>query len=513
MEPVSIVGFSFGALGFLLTVRNGVEKILVDKDKFKNFSKILVPLICELASLTSFIDHWKTYWHIQDGTPDSLFLAYWGVDGAEKIKNLLTHIQSTSNELHDQFESVYARELRAVRRDSPSAPNGGQFDTSRIQKLKKAGSNSKAYLYTLMTDSIFQIHLQKLKKDIEVLKELSENLFITHARHNNRNHWEGIKESFALQNRLVRLAQSAAIESRSLEPVCTHPRAVYVDLRLDRNTTADVRMDAIYSHLRDDMLPFYMVAHQLDNDVAINVCVQVMKQISFSELWAPDLYHAVERLCKPETSPGAKIYFKDSQSNSVFMANRTDVAITTTESLRCFLAAAKNKNRFRRSERVQLGYELAEYALLLLRTNWLSDICGCCVRRAQGFNTQYAVRFGQIEHLDPTTGTRVPEKQWCEADWRRMHIRRIGVLLAEIAIGANVLAAKLDEETDSVQIDFGSGFEDDIYKNIDAILARVEDEAGYDWRDAIKHCLGQGLTPADVGLSDLDMFFIKVVNP
>jgi hypothetical protein len=49
-----------------------------------------------------------------------------------------------------------------------------------------------------------------------------------------------------------------------------------------------------------------------------------------------------------------------------------------------------------------------------------------------------------------------------------MHIRCIEVLLAEIAIVGNVLDGKLDEETDSVQVDFGSGFEDNIYKNADA---------------------------------------------
>jgi hypothetical protein len=169
-------------------------------------------------------------------------------------------------------------------------------------------------------------------------------------------------------------------------------------------------MDAIYSHLRDDILPFHMVAHQSGNDVAINVCVKVLEQSSFSRPWATDLYHALEMLCNPDLPDGAKIYLKDFKSKAVFRASRTEVAITTTESLRRFLAAAKNRNRFRKSKRVQLGYELAEYALLRLRTNWLSHICGCCVRRTQGFDKYYAVRLGQIEHLDPVTGTHIPEK-------------------------------------------------------------------------------------------------------
>jgi len=50
------VGFVFGSVGFLATVRNGVTLILNDRDSFKRFGKDLVPLLSEVTSLLRRIE-------------------------------------------------------------------------------------------------------------------------------------------------------------------------------------------------------------------------------------------------------------------------------------------------------------------------------------------------------------------------------------------------------------------------------------------------------------------------
>ena len=102
-----ILGFVFGSVGFLTTVRNGVTLILNDRDSFKRFGKDLVPLLSEVTSLSRRIERWRKLWKIHDGAPRGLLRVYWGVQGGERMLALLTTTESTCREIKDEFESRY----------------------------------------------------------------------------------------------------------------------------------------------------------------------------------------------------------------------------------------------------------------------------------------------------------------------------------------------------------------------------------------------------------------------
>lgn len=111
---------------------------------------------------------------------------------------------------------------------------------------------------------------------------------------------------------------------------------------------------------------------------------------------------------------------------------------------------------FSKEQRTKLAYELAESALILLGTGWFSELCSCAVRRCCLDDTrdeyEYSVRIKNVRHLEPGSGEAQALKQWCEEELKDMHIRRLGIVLAEIAIGAYIFGAVYNHNKKRVEI-------------------------------------------------------------
>ena len=119
-------------------------------------------------------------------------------------------------------------------------------------------------------------------------------------------------------------------------------------------------------------------------------------------------------------------------------------------------------------------------------------------------------RLSHTDHVDPETGSACHLTQWCEQELRDMHIRRLGVLLIEIATGSPVYEVFFNRLENDVEIDFDDGASES--KTTD-ILQRVSREGSEDLRDAIRYCLKQGTLARDIGPTDLESFYDHVIEP
>ena len=97
-----------------------------------------------------------------------------------------------------------------------------------------------------------------------------------------------------------------------------------------------------------------------------------------------------------------------------------------------------------------------------------------------------------------------------------MSLRRLGVLLTEIAIGDPVLDAGFCKREGNVQIDFKADVNqsEGIYAaRTREILRRVRDGCGEDYKDAVEYRLMQGADAHDQPQVDPGSFFDNVVHP
>ena len=97
MAELSIIGLVLGSVGFIATLRNGIQTVLHDADAFKAQPEVLEPLAAKLSLLSIKIETWQSFWHIHNGSPGELFSSYWGERGSRDIRRLLSHV-------HGQFK-------------------------------------------------------------------------------------------------------------------------------------------------------------------------------------------------------------------------------------------------------------------------------------------------------------------------------------------------------------------------------------------------------------------------
>ena len=94
-----------------------------------------------------------------------------------------------------------------------------------------------------------------------------------------------------------------------------------------------------------------------------------------------------------------------------------------------------------------------------------------------------------------------------------MHIRRLGVLLTEVAIGSPIFELAFRKPEKQVEIDFEPTESETDAAQLKDILRRVSRESSEDFVDAVNYCLQQGIAPRDVDRSDLESFYDNVVAP
>jgi hypothetical protein len=176
---------------------------------------------------------------------------------------------------------------------------------------------------------------------------------------------------------------------------------------------------------------------------------------------------------------------------------------------------------FAKRDRIKLAYELAESAMVFLKTNWYSRLCSCtiqqvCIDEATE-EYEYCLRMSEIRHLAPESGEMQSTRQWCREELLDMHVPRLGILLVEIALGSVISDVAYDPVTGKVWLDLAgdSGLASDEAQELSPrkVARRVEKAAGEDFSLAVEYCLQHGIRPQEVGIIDIERFYNRVVAP
>jgi hypothetical protein len=394
--------------------------------------------------------------------------------------------------------------------------------TSRLQRLNTA----------LFTGSIFHKHLETLENSVKLLQDISEKRFVESVCAYSEAEWKDHVEYTAARTHLIHLAHHSSIASQALRDLIEGSEDHNVDFHLDHGASPDQRQKKIFEFARECHIPYNFCVsprHSSSGMSGLRIQCQEAKKSSFSNIsWDRSLQHALQKLCCSEnTSDGLRAYVRIAENEPGFVVSRYHLPQQDLENLRTFMVSTKSDfaqhlhGEFSRPERTRLAYELAEWALLFLRTEWFSELCSCCIYRLESadLKTVFTVRVNKLshaDHVDPETGQSCHQTQWCEQELRSMHIRRLGVLLTEIAIGSPIFEVAFNELKNDVEVDFDVGvseFGKTRVARFKDILRRVRRESSEDFMDAVGYCLKQGTAPRDVVQADLESFYDHVVEP
>ena len=536
MAELSIAGLVLGSLSFIVTVRHTVERLLQDVDTLKTQTEIMVPLSFRLNLLYIKLTIWQTFWHIHTGTPSDLFGSYWGTHGSKEIKLLLSHVHKQLEKVKIEFESKYGSDLQIAQQDLVSSQSIIRKDDEAqlFTVPNESFIGMKSYLRklntALFTGSIFNKHLETLEKSMELLQELSEKRFMKTNGDYKEAEWRDQVEYTAAKSHLTNLAHRSSNVSQAFRDLTESLNDHNIDFFLCHGTSPDQRYDKVFEFSRESRMPYNLYVSSRDaSSKPSNVNIQCIEEkitLSSSIIWEDSFQHVLQKLYRvKQTSDNVCAYVRGTQVG--FIANRQHLPQQNPENLRTFMISNKSDfardlhGEFSRAERTRLAYELAECALLFLRTEWFSELCSCCIYRLESIDlkslfTTRITRLDHTDHIDPGTGKPCPQTIWCEQELSSMHIRRLGVLLTEIAIGRPIFEVAYNNLDDDIEIDFdvnldgngeiqAAGFRD--------ILRRVRRESSEDFMEAVGYCLRQGTAPKDVVLTDLESFYDHVVEP
>jgi hypothetical protein len=527
-----ILGFVFGSVGFLTTVRNGVTLILNDRDSFGRFGNDLVPLLCEVTSLSRRIERWRKLWKIHDGAPWELIRVYWGVQGGQRMLALLARTELTCREIEKEFESRYG-EARYEAETGPgvlseqellsSEANEARLDNHTRRWKRKFGVGGHTS-NALLQGPLFRKHLDFLGNCVSRLEGDAILEFIQEwdcDENKAKNYATRVGTKFLL----TRLATNSARTTEALLELLSPVNNFGVDFQVGNwhQAVAEYRDEALASCAgRGSFAYYFRIRRTAPTPDVLKLTIDAVTSRNEQSLLS-SFEHGV--LAWGPNPQNAVMYMRPESHRATFKVTQVEGSVQDPEILRVLFSSSQSEDfmnslhsDFSRRDRIKLAYELAESVLIFMKTTWYSQLCSCAVHRIcideVEEEYEYYFRINNTRHFEPGTGEIGPTKQWCEEELIHMHIYRLGVLLVEIALGKAVAEVACDHATNRLEIDLGEGtaaHPQDLPPR--KVARRVEKAAGEDFSMAVKYCLSHGKRPEAIGPKDLGRFFNEVVAP
>ncbi|MCJ1317331.1 hypothetical protein MMC15_002654 [Xylographa vitiligo] len=538
-DPVlPIVGFVLGAVGFLATVRNGVSTILNDVDQFRQHGKNLVPLLCEIELYNGQLEIWKGFWKLHEGVPAALLVEYWGTFGATRLEALLASIDSTARNVTIEFSRRYGNVRYAPTIRSEYTTLSEARRQRRLERYVKRYRQEHMLLgrldAALFRGHLFRRHLDLLKAS---LSELQEAAIVEYRQewqcdaHQIPNHVHQTGSQFLL----TRLAEMSASTSQALLNILEETAELTVDLKVDQGHGIPVstRSQTLAVRSGQGLFPyhFYMITLATNPFRSFDSVITAASGEPHDGL-LPTLEKAVPSILMPQCAnrDESSVQFGRYRARRTFHLHRITRTQQVSEVLRTILHNSRScdlleslHGDFSWTNRIKLAYELAETSLLLLKTHWFEDLCSCAIQTAMirsteeddEDTTEFRLRMNHVEHLDPDTGELETWPQFCEVELVGMHIRRLGILFIEIALGKPVIDAGYDSIKQRVDMDLADSTAPEGTRAYTPreTAEKIRKAAGEDFSVAVEYCLRQGTKPEDISQTQLEHFYNKVVAP
>lgn len=527
-----ILGFVFGSVGFLTTVRNGITLILNDRDSFRRFGNDLVPLLCEVTSLSRRIERWRKLWKIHDGAPWELIRVYWGVQGGQRMLALLARTELTCTEIEKEFESRYG-EARYEAETKPgvlseqellsSEASEARLDNHTRRWRRRFGVRGRIS-NALLQGPLFREHLDSLGDCVSRL-EGDAILEFMQEWDCNENEARNYTAEVGTKFLLMRLATNSARITEALLELLSPVNDFGVDFQVDNwhQVVAECRAEALVSRAGQGSFPYYFrIRRTAPAPDVLKLTIDAVTPRNEHGLLS-NFEHGI--LAWGSNPQNAVMYMRPESRRATFKVTQVEESVQDPEILRVLFSSSQPEDfvnslhgDFSRRDRIKLAYELAESVLIFMKTTWYSQLCSCAVHRIcideVEEEYEYYFRINNTCHFEPGTGEIRSTKQWCEEELVHMHIYRLGVLLVEIALGKAVTEVACDHACNRLEIDLG---EDTAAHPQDLpprkVARLVERAAGEDFSMAVKYCLSHGKRPEAIGPEELGRFFDEVVAP
>lgn len=535
------------ALAIMATVswygmlRGGVQLVHDDWKAKQKYKQEIGNMMVDLQNQERGLQSWKKKWMISNHTPNTILLAYWGDEELKIILQKLELIKSETEEVKKELVKITALEEK---------------DWTSMRRFKK--KRQAKFIWTKR--KYLRELIESVPKSMDTITKAADRGWDAQQE----RLYGGISNNSAYHTQmafhLVQIARHMRHDLNALH-VCTQAlREFSIELDLDMFDAIAARSKDVHTetvaeaaaagHLKLDLL----LRGSNDPDAEV-VRAKVERKIS-PEL--PDVYATANVAFKSVmTAEQASVYYFALNTSTVFSlyksVRRGDPCSRARESLRQKISRNmppsynQDTNQLNPSTLIlgelstfRVAYELSQACLIFLRTTWISDLCGCGVhcgdRHHSTMDKWY--EFGlnmEIAHRPPIwrnpyhpqgPGSTIVGESWCmnTGEWNALTkpIRRLGLLLLEIALGTSVIETKNDANGAVTHVVFFLRSTPPRFKKkpirLEKALALVANAVhGSDgFPNAIRCCLTRTLdqTPFDDEWEDLlKILYFDIVKP
>ena len=490
MAEISIAGFIISAIGFASTLRNGISKLLEDTTAVGNHERFLQSSRAQVELLSETLETWQSTWWLSEKFPRSLPYDYWG-----SKQSLILELVAAIRERIGQISATLSKE-------------GNTDAQSSVRKVGQA----------LFIDSIRRGELDWVGIECERLEKLS--IFLFQKRHDLRPEkgrttrtrelaYSHHLASFAINKgaTAATVHDMAAEVSYPLMLLLNHSSLAFdVDKRIKRSIEMLAYEELVYRFSLPDT-----------TGRAVNVsCTPFREGIRMDrEYGDPQRFETSLNTCLQGDQSLARMHgtiFKVQRTGPIGCA-RVDQMTTLYDFISQNDADTRVQNdylysHFELYDRYQLACELSEWFGLFIRTRWSDNLCLCRLYRIEaedGLSTAFAKLIQSHNGRDENP---------CTAHRPVQVVRRLGLLLLEIALGRPIreptLLQELDIEVHDHEASAASG--DARILNRQDRNRKVGHLMGYEYARAVDYCLYKSMLSESPTLDDLLIFNTEVVE-
>ena len=435
MEVLGPLGFSLGALGFLVTVRNAIEKILIDVDQWKKWSERLVPLMTEVQFILYQLTQWQNFWYIDCDRSETAILVktYWGQEGSTVIVDLLLGIRTGAEAVEKEFRKLYGRayhELRAKWKEALESKQELSFDRAardlqlRLVEFKQNAGLWRRARAVLYQNQIFKKNLESLQRDFQRLDVWSQKQFVQTNRGNDYHQWEEKVHEIVAGTNLPRISSRFAERGKTLHLHLEHlarETNFQFGLHLDHGTSPEDRQQLLIACALDNVIQTYFHLRPKVGGSEIYHCLSLRTEIG-SESPGDTDGMVVDQSSRKSTISGrlengmeVEYGILEGYKDSIVETSRVQCNARNARNLRQKLASSGSAG-LSEKEQVRLRYELVEFAFFFLKTAWLSNICSCSLHRfaaAPRQDGRFTIDVGGIHHFTSLGAPAMDLETWC----------------------------------------------------------------------------------------------------
>ena len=460
-EPFAITAFVFGVLGFLNLAREGAEAIHKDVKAYKDIPDELLRILKTLSYINYRVKLWKRTWKIQDDTHADYPHFLWGEEGWGQIQHHIDGIERVLKKVKRILEPFVEGQQDESEQStySPNSKLQGTVGAARehhfvLQDTQKRQFSSKIWWgkkleFVLARATEIQTHLDEAQSwQFDSLQHLCEQAF--DEKHEiETNVSVRARSDIALYDMLIAQAWRSRQTSTSLHNLCSPSERGDIKLELSLLSQRGHEHDPIpfntgleshlcyYLTLSPQFVSSTLSQHdRTENSTSsppLETLVQEVSRVYGKYGYSLDdacralqhqrIFFVRSRISGGTATPlGASFKFGRS-TDRLYDSGRNELDMQ--EILKC-TAYDTESNSLSLRETFEVAYRLAECALLLLGTSWMSGLKSSNVSRgfAKGLQTRYSLT------VDP--------QDFGDDGLYKPQLLRLGQILRELALGSDV---------------------------------------------------------------------------